>query len=680
MQPFATEAASAFRVVLVDAADGSLAELALAVLWALDLKAPGTDPTAALALAAAPSAGPPLLLLLRDAERLSLETAQRLAAALRLQEGRLHLVAAARAETEAIRALEPFAARIDVGAIGPRPALTKLVRLFLAPPSSSSRRPSRSGSSGVVTMAQLAKAGRAAAPPPPRPASGTARDPAPPVAKAPPQEATPVSSSAAQEATPVSPPPPQEAAPPAEPPSPMRASAPPAEPSPPPQDGASPQASLRPHEGTPPQQGPRDEVVAAPLSRAPSPPAPSPLARSGSEPAAPVAADDEPSPPAEPPVTVRRGPAAQRGWLAAAVAAGVLALLWGLTQLLGDAGGDAPGAIEVAGPPAADVAAAPLPDGTAPDVAAAPLPDGTAPDVAAAPLPHRMAADDEATTSPTPPDAVPPVAANPGAFGPAPAGPASEPFDPAPVGPASEPFDPAPAGPASEPLDARGAGGRRALAPAQPQAPLRDVAAAPRSPVSGELPPTPPEAAPLEGSAALAGSPPRGVAGALPEAAPTGAPSLETEEDADAEPAPIVVLDPGRRPEVVRVGPPRERPLRAEPRRSAAVLPAPAPTPGAAPRGPEILRVAPPGLLQVTIDAEPPARVVADGRLLGMTPITDARLARGLHTFRLEFEGGEIAERALPLDSSSRRLLFQLVPAVTAGGTPAEPPLADDAR
>lgn len=55
--------------------------------------------------------------------------------------------------------------------------------------------------------------------------------------------------------------------------------------------------------------------------------------------------------------------------------------------------------------------------------------------------------------------------------------------------------------------------------------------------------------------------------------------------------------------------------------------------------------------VQVSINADPWARVHVDGEDVGVTPMADLELAPGLHRFRVEFPDGRVIERTLRVDT-----------------------------
>ncbi|MCP5058612.1 MAG: hypothetical protein GY937_18075 [bacterium] len=144
-----------------------------------------------------------------------------------------------------------------------------------------------------------------------------------------------------------------------------------------------------------------------------------------------------------------------------------------------------------------------------------------------------------------------------------------------------------------------------------------------------------------------------GAPGSASQPPPPEAHASEPLAGTRSEYVPPIVHDPKRVPEILRIGPP-----------SSAAVAASADGPGS------------PGavdadLLAVTIDAEPVARIHVDGRLLGQTPIADARLREGLHSFSIEFENGQVSERSVRVDTANQSFLFRLVP--TGSRSPPRP-------
>lgn len=146
------------------------------------------------------------------------------------------------------------------------------------------------------------------------------------------------------------------------------------------------------------------------------------------------------------------------------------------------------------------------------------------------------------------------------------------------------------------------------------------------------------------------------VASEEPAPASQAAPDAGASEDATETPpeyVPPIVHDPKRVPEILRIGPPS----------SPAVDP-----PADGSEAPGALNA---DVLLVSIDAEPTARVHVDGRLLGLTPIPDARLRQGVHSFSIEFENGQVSERSVRVDAANQSFLFRLVP--TGSRSPPRP-------
>ncbi|MCP3985469.1 MAG: PEGA domain-containing protein [bacterium] len=179
-------------------------------------------------------------------------------------------------------------------------------------------------------------------------------------------------------------------------------------------------------------------------------------------------------------------------------------------------------------------------------------------------------------------------------------------------------------------------------------APAADISPTPAAPIppipAAAIPPIPAAARPRLETAQDPAASPGGLPHAALEAPESGVSTSPFGSSIGY--APPITRDPNRIPEILRIGPP-------SPRRASID------SEGSEPASRSALTAT---VLPVAIDAEPSARVLVDGRLLGVTPIREAQIRPGLHTFTIEFENGQTSQRSVRVGTANQNLLFRLVP------------------